>query len=274
LKYAKQAKESFEKELKIKQEKKVPTVKISKSTPEEIEEKQKKLTNYAISLHMIGKSLKSVKKVDEGKEFLKRALHVAETILPSPNQKLIDTIKDDINDFDKEIRYLPSKRIIADPDKLLEKITNLLLNKKLERSQSTNEKLDHSQTQADRRLARSTSEERRKDDSSSKPPLGSKRYQPSKSSARKGYEVVKAEDDTELLHVSMYGEEKDFKSRQEEFIKERIKDQQVDKNIEGSILKKTDQSITKDLDSIKQARKTVKTPKDRCKYSILLMHKL
>lgn len=245
----------------------MPTVKISKGNAEEIEETQKKLTNYAISLHMIGKSLKSVEKIDEGREFLNRALHVAETFLPSPNQKLVDTIREDIDDFNKEIRYLPSNRGIDDPDKLLERLTNLLLDKKkLERSQSIKEKRDNSQTPKDKRLARSTSSERRKDDSSSKPPLGSKRSQQSKRSGQKGYQVVRAEDDTELLQLSLYGEEKDFKSRQEEFIKERIKDQQKDKNNRSSVLKKSDQSTLNDLDIDKRAQSTVQTPKDKCKY--------
>lgn len=129
LKYAKQAKESFEKELKIKQGKKMPQFKGESKNPEEAEEVQKKLSSYAIALHMIAKSLKGIGKFDEGKEFLNRSLHVAENLLPNSNPRLVETIKADIDDFNKQIRGLPSKRVIEDPDKLLEKLENLMANK-------------------------------------------------------------------------------------------------------------------------------------------------
>ena len=103
--------------------------KITSTNPEEIEEIQKRLVNYAISLHIISKSLKSIDKLDEGKEFLDRSLHVAQNLLPTPNPKLVEKIKLDMNEFEKEIRSLPSKRETGDPDKLLDKLAALMNDK-------------------------------------------------------------------------------------------------------------------------------------------------
>lgn len=130
------AKESFEKDLKIKPSKKMPEFKIKKKDPGQLEEIQKKLTNYAIAMHMIAKSLKSIDKFDESKELLNRALHVAENYMPSRNPKLEETIRADIEEVNKDIRYLPAKRVIGDPELLLDKLENLIVdkNKNLDRS--------------------------------------------------------------------------------------------------------------------------------------------
>jgi hypothetical protein len=77
------------------------------------------------------------------------------------------------------------------------------------------------------RLARSSSSERRDEIGSAKPPLASasKRSNFSKkSSIQKSMQMIKAEDDTEMMHLSLYND-KDFKTRQDEFIKDRISDQ-------------------------------------------------
>jgi hypothetical protein len=129
LKYAKQAKESFEKELRIKKGKNGPSFKLLPHNKSEIQEIQKKLTNYAISLHMIAKSMKGLEKYDASKEFLNRALFVADTFLPTPNPKLVETIKSDIDSVNGDIRTLPIKRKIEDADELLEKLSTLMVNK-------------------------------------------------------------------------------------------------------------------------------------------------
>ena len=78
---------------------------------------------------MIAKSFKSIDKIDEGKEFLERSLHVAENLLPTQNPKLVEKIKADMNEFIKDLRSLPSKREPGDPDKLLEKLATLMTDK-------------------------------------------------------------------------------------------------------------------------------------------------
>lgn len=88
------------------------------------------------------------------------------------------------------------------------------------------------------KLARSTSSG--KDDSqSAKPPLAStKRSNLSKKSTmQKSVQIVKAEDDADLMHLSMY-DDKDFKAKQEEYIKERINDQAANQNVSKEPAKK------------------------------------
>ena len=130
LKYAKQACEAFERDLGIQKKKKLPNFKTFGKTQEERDEVQKRLTSYSISLHMIGKSLKSLDKIDEGRTFIKRSLNVAENSLPLPNQRLVESIKEDLDEFDTEIRALPSKRRIEDPDTLLNKIVQSIIERK------------------------------------------------------------------------------------------------------------------------------------------------
>ena len=176
LKYAKQAREIYEKELDIVKGKSVPNFESAGSTKEEREEIHKKLTNYAIALHMIAKGFKSLNKTQEGREFLKKALKVVEEYHPIPNRKLIDTIKDDINDFNSDIRSLSNKKKVEDPDTLLEKLTTLPINQKrpVRSSISSRSQKDRSMNSSEKRM-HSTSSERKDMSNSKKPPLASKR---------------------------------------------------------------------------------------------------
>ena len=120
-----------------------------------------------------------------------------------------------------------------DPDALLEKLSKLMIPKK---SETEGNKLEESKQSQDRSALktpkrsqkRSTSSERQLDNiSSSKPPLGdsTKRSNISKkSSGTKSIKYNKAEDDTEYMDMSIY-DDKNYKERQDDFIKERIQSQ-------------------------------------------------
>ena len=110
MKYAKQAKEAFEDDLKIQKSKLPAQYKINTTDPHEINEIHKKLTNYSISLHMIAKSFKSIDKWDQAKEFITRAIHVAEDYLPTPDSKIAETMKIDLDEISRYARTLSKNR--------------------------------------------------------------------------------------------------------------------------------------------------------------------
>ena len=110
MKYAKQAKEAFEDELKIKKNKLPAQYKITTTDPNKINEIHKNLKNYSISLHIIAKSFKSIDKWDQAKEFITRAIHVAEDFLPTPDSEIAETMKADLDEISRHTRTLPKNR--------------------------------------------------------------------------------------------------------------------------------------------------------------------
>lgn len=69
---------------------------------------------------------------------------------------------------------------------------------------------------------------------------------------------MKAEDDTELMHLSVYEEEKDLKAKQEEYIKERIRDQ----NKSEMKKKLTESSMKNDEDGLRQVQSQAQSQRD------------
>lgn len=262
VKYAKQAKESFEVNLHIRKGKKGLMFSPKYNSSEEAEDVQKKLTNYAISLHMIAKFFKGSKKPVEGKEFLNRALFVAENFLPSRNEKLIQTINADISEIQSEVKKLPVHQQEGDDaDKVLTKLVNQTTSKKQIPSNRSARK--STRTSPGKRLAQSSSSERRDEPKSSKPPLASaskKTILSKRSNAQKSMQMAKAEDDTEMMHLSIYDDEKEFKSKQDEYIKQRIRDQ----NKSTLTRKPTNKSKVERLDEL-QSKNTVRSHAESAK---------
>ena len=270
LKYAKESREVFEKDLGIDQGKEVPNFESAGETLEERDEIQNKLEKYAMTLHMIAKDLKSLDKIDEGNTFLKRALKIAEESLIVKRPKLIEEITKDMEQFQTDIRSLPNRRIIEDPEKLLDKLTNKLLNQKkpIRSTLSSRSQRDTSKISSENRMG-SISSDRKDVPMTTKPPLASKRSLQSKlSKGNKNSKVVKAADDSEQLHISINERKKKSNKKKPEPVKNTRKARPVripSLQNQSALMKNEDESNLNEDKERKFSQSMVEPSKDRCK---------